>query len=217
MAEIVPAILTNDQSDFRHKYSLLFALGHYFKKLHVDFADGEFVRSKTVEPRDVVNFLRSSPFELGAHLMMENPGKHLKDLKEAGFKAVIIHFEAMGALAAEAFIAGALELGLTPGMAINPETPLPKAARFIKTLNLIQLMGVHPGRQGRSFIPETLERIREIKRLAKHATVVVDGGIKPGIARECAKAGADLIIAGSSILKATNPRLAIEFLTAEVH
>lgn len=216
MSEIIPAILTNDQSDFRHKYSLLFALGHFFRKLHVDFADGEFVRSRSVLPSELTGFLKASPFELCAHLMVENPGFYLKDLKMAGFSTAIFHLEALESLAAEAFISGALQLGLTPGIAINPETPLPKAGRYLKRVGKILLMGVHPGKQGRMFIPETLERIKEIRRLTRHVIIAVDGGIKPSIAKECARAGADEIIVGSAILHASNPRLAFELLTAEV-
>jgi ribulose-phosphate 3-epimerase len=215
MAQIIPAILTNDQSDFRHKYSMLFGLSHYFKHLHVDFGDGEFVSAKTILPADLGHFLKSSPFELTAHMMTENPGFYLKDIKAAGFSTVVFHLEAMDSLAAEAFIAGASQLGLSVGVAVNPETPLPKVARYLRRLNLIQLMGVHPGRQGRTFIPETIERIREIKRLTKHAVVAVDGGITPTNAKDCAKAGADQIIVGSAILKAHNPKLALELLLAE--
>ncbi|MGE5392560.1 MAG: hypothetical protein ACM3NH_02355 [Candidatus Saccharibacteria bacterium] len=215
MAQIVPAILTNDQSDFRHKYSMLFGLSHFFGKLHVDFADGEFVPAKTIRPADLGHFLKTAPFELTAHMMTETPGFYLKEIKAAGFRSVIFHFESMDSLATEAFISGASQIGLSVGIAINPETPLPKAARYLRNLNLIQLMGVHPGRQGRTFIPETVDRIREIKRLTKHAVVAVDGGITPTNARDCARAGADQIIVGSAILKANNPKLALELLTAE--
>ena len=93
MTEIVPAILTNDISDFRKKYAELFALGHHFKSLHVDFADGVFVPSQTIMPKDLF-FLANSPFNLVAHFMAYHPQNYFRAAEAAGFRTALIHFEA---------------------------------------------------------------------------------------------------------------------------
>src|SRR3989338_2413177 len=93
MAEIVPTILTNDISDFRKKYTELFALSHYFKKLHIDFIDGEYIANKTVMPKDLA-FLKSSPLTLIAHFMVYKPHLYFQDVKDANFSTVLVQYEA---------------------------------------------------------------------------------------------------------------------------
>jgi ribulose-phosphate 3-epimerase len=212
----VPAILTNDVSDFRKKYSELFVLSHYFTKLHIDFADNEFVNNKTIMPADL-SFLRNSPLTLMAHFMTYDPKQYFKDCAKAGFKFVFFHFEAFdNERQINETIKAAQDLGLTPGLAINPDTPLYKAAKLIQKMNLIQIMGIRPGFQGLEFMPSTISRIKELRALGKNAIICVDGGIKVGIAKQCAKAGADILIAGSAIVRSQNEETAIEALRSDV-
>jgi ribulose-phosphate 3-epimerase len=216
MSEIIPAILTNDISDFRKKYAELFALGHYFKKLHIDFVDGEYLPHKTVMPKDLPD-MNHSPFELMAHFMAYDPNQYFLVCKDLGFKWVIIHYEAFHLKTEiDDAIDAARKLGLKVGLAINPETKPYKIALFIKRVDMIQLMGVHPGAQGRPFEYETLEKVRELKKLTKNVIICVDGGAKIGIAKQIAEAGADWIIAGSAIAKSEHPKQSIEELLAEI-
>ncbi len=216
MAEIVPAILTNDISDFRKKYAELFALSHYFSKLHVDFIDGEFIHNKTVMPKDVL-FLKSSPLTLMAHFMTFEPHKYFEDAKEAGFSWVIMHFEAykQESELTEA-IRLARALGMKVGISINPETPLFMLGKFLTKVDLVQLMGIHPGFQARPFMPSTIEKIKELRALSKDVIISIDGGVKVGIARQCVKAGAQLLVAGSAILRSEDEELAVEALRADI-
>lgn len=216
MTEITPSILTNDISDFRKKYAELFALSHYFTKLHVDFADGKFVDAKTVMPVDL-GFLKSSPLTLIAHLMTLAPQKYFQDAKNIGFKWVIFHLEAFKKDAEiDEAIAKARDLGLKVGLALNPETPLHFAGRFLTKVDMIQLMGIHPGAQGRSFLVTVIEKIMELRSLSKNVIISVDGGVKIGIARQCVKAGADILVAGSAILRSEDEEMAIEALKADI-
>lgn len=215
MSEIIPAILTNDISDFRKKYAELFALSHYFTKLHVDFIDGEFLPNRTVMPDDLPKM--NSPFELMAHFMAYEPDQYFSHAKVLGFKWVIIHYEAFHLKTEiDLAIAAARKLGLKVGMAINPETKPYQIALFIKRVDMIQLMGVHPGEQGRPFEYETIEKVKELKKLTKNVIISVDGGAKVGIARQLAEAGADYIIAGSAIAKSPHPKQAIEELLEDI-
>lgn len=219
MTELVPAILTNDISDFRKKYAELFALSHHFNKLHIDFADGEFVDNKTLMPADL-QFLSAkdgSPLVLMGHFMTYNPQQYFGDAKKAGFEWAIIHYEAFqSAEEAVSAIGDGVIAGLKMGLAINPETPLAKTAKVLTKVKLVQLMGIHPGAQGRTFIPETLDRIRELKSLTQNVIIAVDGGEKLGIASQCVKAGADMIVVGSEILNATHPKEALEAFKREI-
>lgn len=214
MTEIIPAILTNDISDFRKKYAELFALSQYFTKIHVDFSDGDFIPEKTIEVKQL-NFLKPAS-ALIAHLMVTNPKDYFEDVKNAKFKFASFHFEAFEQdqdLADS--IKAAKALGLKVGLCINPETKLYEAGKFLNQIDFIQLMGVHPGGQGQAFDPSTIDKIREARKLLKYGIVCVDGGVKVGIVRECVLAGANWLTAGSAIWKSDNQRLAVEALQAD--
>jgi len=215
MPELIPAILSSDVSDFRKKYAELFALSQYFTKLHVDFVDGRFLPNKTLLPKDLPRM--NSPFELMAHFMTFNPEQYYGDIKALGFKWVIIHYESFHLKTEmDGAIEAARRLGLKVGLAINPETKPYQIALFIRRVDMVQLMGVHPGAQGRPFEYETLDKIKELKKLLKSVIICVDGGAKVGTARQIAEAGADWIIAGSVIAKASNPKQAVEDLLGDI-
>lgn len=216
MIEIAPAILTNDIADFRKKYAELFALSHHFKILHIDFIDGQFVSNNTVMPSDLV-FLKSSPLILHAHFMTVNPKQYFQAAKDSGFECVIFHLEALKSRSEILeTITAASSLGLKVGIALNPETPLHSLSDLIPKVALIQLMSIHPGKQGQEFLPETLARVRELRQLSKSVIISVDGGVKTGIAKQLVQAGADLLVAGSVILKSDNEEHAIEALQADI-
>src|SRR5258708_3395159 len=216
MTELIPAILTNDISDFRKKYAELFALSDHFTKLHVDFADGRFVDNKTIMPHDL-GFLKSSPFTLMAHFMTYKPQRYFWDAKKAGFKWILVHFEAPDNTAElEHIIDHAKSMRFQVGLVVNPETPLHSLGKFIEKVELIQLMGIHPGAQGREFIHETYSRVRGLRALSKNVIIAVDGGVKAVIAHNLTKAGVDILIAGSAITQAHDPKAAIEALIADI-
>lgn len=215
MSEIIPAILTNDVSDFRKKYAELFALSHYFTKLHIDFIDGHFLPDKTLLPEETP--VMKSPFTLFAHLMCYEPQQYFGTLKDQGYAWVMIQFEAFHLRTElDEAIDEAHDKGLKVGLVINPETKLYKAALFLRKVEAIQLMGVHPGAQGRPFEYETLEKIKELKKLLPNVIISVDGGAKLGIVKQLAEAGADWIIAGSAIVKSEHPKQEIEELVEEI-
>lgn len=215
MAEIAPAILTHDPGDFRKQYAELLPLAHLFRQLHVDFVDGKFLPTNTIMPGDSCRI--RAPFKAVAHLMVEEPQKYFAILKNEGYSTVLIHFEAYKD---KSMLFGAIQLaqtlGLQIGLAINPETKLHEVGGFLGKFSIIQLMGIHPGSQGKEFMPETLDKIRELKNLRKDAIIYVDGGMHPGPARECVEAGADVIVAGSYIVRSDHPKQAIEELLQDI-
>jgi ribulose-phosphate 3-epimerase len=215
MTEIVPAILTNDVEDFRKKYAELFALSHYFTKLHVDFIDGKFLPNKTILPGDGCRLKGHIKFI--AHFMTLDPKRYFAMAKNEGYSTVLFHLEAFEN---ESEILETIELARTlnlePGLVINPETPVLALEKYIHMVSLFQLMSVHPGKQGGKFISETLQRIKELRKLSKNAIICVDGGIKIGVAHKCAQAGANQLVAGSAILKAEDEEAAIEALKEDI-
>ncbi|MBI2607761.1 MAG: hypothetical protein HYW51_02965 [Candidatus Doudnabacteria bacterium] len=215
MAELAPAILTGDLSDFRKQYSELFALSHHFKQLHIDFIDGEYLPHKTLEVGSLDFF--QSPFSLTAHFMTFDPKQYFAAAKRVGFGTVLVQFDAFeNEEEVNASIVEAHKLNLHIGLVINPEVKLFEAAKYLDKVNLVQLMGIHPGAQGREFKKETIEKIKELKKLKKNAIIAVDGGVKVGIARKCVEAGADIIVAGSAIAKSANKKQTIEELIKDI-
>ena len=215
MVEVVPAILTNDVSDFRKKYADLAALGEYFSKLHIDFVDGQFLPEKSLLPDDLKFF--KSPFTLIGHFMTHNPQQYFQTIKQIGFSWAVVQFEAF-ANEEEALIAieEGKKLGLHMGIVLGIQTPLYAAAKTIKKVEMVQLMGVQPGAQGRTFEVSTLNKIAELKSLTTNVIIAVDGGIKLGVAGKCARSGANMIIVGSAIVHATHPKESLEAFKREL-
>ncbi|OGE74215.1 MAG: hypothetical protein A3I07_03055 [Candidatus Doudnabacteria bacterium RIFCSPLOWO2_02_FULL_42_9] len=215
MTELAPAILTNDISDFRKKYSDLFGLSQYFRILHVDFMDDVFVDRTTVMP-DALDFLKSSPLILMAHFMTMMPQQYFEKAKEIGFKQVIFHYEAVDEPDMDQVIAHGKNLGFQIGIAINPETAVHRLGKYLQKVDMVQVMGIHPGAQGREFIPSIIDKVEELRSLSKTLIIVVDGGVKVGVAHDVAEAGANIIVAGSSILQSPNEQEALESLRKDI-
>jgi ribulose-phosphate 3-epimerase len=214
MTEIIPAILTNDIADFKQKYAELFGLSAYFTKLHIDFIDGEFLPDKTIGIKDLDGF--KSPLTLIGHFMANDPKQYFADAKKNGFAYVTFHFEALKTPEeVSETIETAKQLGLKVGLVLNPETKLYEAGKFLDKVDLIQLMSIHPGAQGRPFDVTTFDRIKEVRNLVKNAIICIDGGIKVELVRGCVLAGANWLVAGSAIWQADNQKMAIQALEAE--
>jgi ribulose-phosphate 3-epimerase len=190
------------------------ALSHYFTKLHVDFIDGKFLPNRTLMPSDLRFF--KSPFALIAHLMVEDPAQYFEILKQIGFAWAVIPYEAYEPVELLSVLKIADHMGLRAGISLNPQTHLHQAAKVIKRAKMIQLMGVHPGAQGRAFEPGTLDKIAELKSLTSNVIIAVDGGMKPNIAAECQKRGADWIVVGSAIMGSDHPKVALDEFRLEL-
>jgi ribulose-phosphate 3-epimerase len=215
MAELVPAILTNDVNDFRKQYAELFALSHYFKRLHVDFIDGEYLPNKTLT-MDQLDFLDSS-FVLGAHFMTLNPKQYFEEAKKIGFEWGLFHLDVFNHEQEILNTIGEAErLGLKTALALNPSISLHSAAEFLDKVHAIQIMGVHPGAQGRAFDEKVIEKVRELKSLKKNAIISVDGGVSVQNAKQLVQAGADILVVGSAIAKSQNKKQTIEELLREI-
>lgn len=201
MSRIIPAILVQNENDFRKQVSLAAA---FAPMIQIDVLDGTMIPERAWNnAKAALGMHLSIPFE--AHLMVNDPELKVPAWIKAGAERVIIHAEASGRLGFS------LELirhaNRLAGIAINPETELEVIKEFASFIDHIQLMGVHPGAQGREFIPETIDRVRALKRAYPHLTIGVDGGITGAshIVSELIKAGADDLVVGSAIWTAPSP------------
>ena len=166
--------------------------------LHWDVMDGHFVPNLSYGPMVIgrVRPLTETPFD--AHLMISDPAKYLDEYIKAGCESITFHLEAVPEPVA--LLREIRGKGVVAGLAINPETPFTEAERFLKECDLFLVMSVHPGFGGQKFIPEVVSKIRDARALAGDDLIIsVDGGIGRSTIAECAQAGCDVFVAGSSV------------------
>jgi ribulose-phosphate 3-epimerase len=167
--------------------------------LHCDVMDGHFVPNITFGPDTIAAFRKATKLPLDVHLMIERPDVYAERFIEAGADHLIVHLEAHHDVAKTlALIRGC---GKGAGLGINPETPAEKALPFLGQIDELLVMTVHPGFGGQAFLPEMLPKVRALRAAAKDLRIIVDGGINPETGRQCVEAGANILVAGSSLFR----------------
>ena len=199
--EVEPSLYAADFSRLGEQVDALLAAG--CRIFHWDVGDGHFIPPITMGPivlESIAERVHEAGGVLDCHLMVEEPAKHVQQFAEAGADSVTVHLEACDDL--PAVVALAREHGLQVGLAFNPDTPVDDAARAARAaeVDLVLCMSVHPGYSGQAFIPESLERVRELRSLVPKAMhVQVDGGVGPDNIRALHDAGASLFVAATAI------------------
>ena len=170
---------------------------------HFDVGDGHFIPPITMGPvvlKSIAGQVHEAGGVLDCHLMVEAPGRHFEQFREAGGDSVTVHFEVVSDLPAA--VALAREQGLQIGLAFNPESSVDEAAAAaIETgVDLVLCMSVHPGYSGQEFIAGSTERVRRLRELLPESMLVqVDGGVGPENIAELRDAGATLFVAATAI------------------
>jgi ribulose-phosphate 3-epimerase len=172
--------------------------------IHIDVMDGHFVPNITIGPL-VVKALRPLADQTGAildvHLMIENPGQYAAAFAKAGADIITVHVEATAHL--HRVVQSIRELGVKPGVTLNPATPLSALEEILPDVDLVLIMSVNPGFGGQSYIPGSTDKIRRLRQMldaiGSTADLEVDGGVKTHNAAEIAAAGANVLVAGSAI------------------
>ncbi|MDP3948183.1 MAG: ribulose-phosphate 3-epimerase [bacterium] len=198
MVQIIPAILDKTPEDFaNHIQQLRDSASFKEGWVHIDFADNEFVQNGTIGT-DVVAEV-STNLNKEAHLMVAHPLQWIDKLKEAGFKRVIFHFESKDDVGE--CIDNIKALGMEVGVALNIDTPIEKLEPFKDKIDLVLIMAIVPGFQGQPFLPEALNKIRDLKQLNWPIRISVDGAVRDTNAKQIIEAGIDQLTVGSYLLK----------------
>jgi len=177
--------------------------------LHIDVMDGHFVPNITFGPL-VVDALRPLSDETGVlldvHLMIQDPDCYIEDFVNAGADIVTVHVETCTHL--HRTIQFIKEIGAKAGVTLNPATSLSTIEQILPDIDLALIMSVNPGFGGQKYIPASTTKIRSLRQMldsiSSNAWLEVDGGVYPGNAAEVVQAGADVLVAGSSIFSGTN-------------
>ena len=171
--------------------------------IHVDVMDGHFVPNISFGPAVTAAVGRNTNRPLDVHLMISEPDRYLEAFAEAGARVLTVHWEACPHL--HRTVQRIRELGVAPGVAINPATPVHVLEDLLPDLQLVLIMSVNPGFGGQHFIPRSLSRIRQARSLIEAANsparLEVDGGVTPDNAAAVVAAGADVLVAGSAVFR----------------
>jgi ribulose-phosphate 3-epimerase len=182
--------------------------------IHVDVMDGRFVPNITIGPVVVKAIRAATKSVVDVHLMIVEPEKYVQAFAEAGADVITVHAEASTHL--HRTLQQIRALGKRAGVSFNPHTP-PDCLRYVlPNVDLILVMSVNPGFGGQSFIPSAIDKLAQIRTMIDASgfdiDLEVDGGVKPGTARQVIDAGADVIVAGSAIFNQGDYAAAIEAL-----
>lgn len=174
---------------------------------HLDVMDGKFVPNISFGPM-IIEFIRKATTKVcDVHLMIEEPEKYVEQFKNAGADILTVHIEACTHLHRN--IQQIKSLGMKAGIALNPHTPINSLVDIIQDVDLICLMSVNPGFGGQKFISQTLEKITQLRSLCNikglQTLIEIDGGVTVENAPSIIQAGADVLVAGNTVFKSSNP------------
>ena len=199
MKLIAPSILSADFSRLGEEVKAVERVGADW--IHVDVMDGHFVPNITIGTLVVEAVKRVTELPLDVHLMIEDPDQYLEDFARAGSTLMTVQVEAC--VHVHRTIQAIKALDVKAGVALNPATPLSTIEWILEDVDLVLIMSVNPGFGGQKFIPQALQKIRDLKAMirAKNPNVLieVDGGINQETIQSAADAGADVFVAGSAI------------------
>ena len=171
--------------------------------LHIDVMDGVFVPSISFGMPVVKTIRKTTNIVFDVHLMIVEPERYVKEFAECGADSITFHLEA--AEDADELIDQIHDLGCKAGMSIKPQTPVEVVRKHLSRLDMLLLMTVEPGFGGQKYIPESTERLRQLRQMADEINpaldIQVDGGITTDNVRMVLDAGANVIVAGSAVFK----------------
>lgn len=174
---------------------------------HIDVMDGRFVPNISFGLPVIKAIKKLSKKPLDVHLMIVEPEHYFLEFKNAGADILSVHYETSTHL--HRSLQAIKALGMKAGVAINPHTPVALLADIINDIDLVCMMSVNPGFGGQSFIPNTLNKIKELRSIitAKNATTLIeiDGGVTLDNAAEIVAAGADVLVAGNTVFSSADP------------
>jgi ribulose-phosphate 3-epimerase len=174
---------------------------------HLDVMDGRFVPNISFGPMLIEFFRKATTKICDVHLMIEEPGNYAEAFKKAGADILSVHIEACPHLHRN--IQQIKSLGMQASVAINPHTPVDALKDVLADIDMVCMMSVNPGFGGQSFIPHTLLKIKQLRKMIDEQSlkvkIEVDGGVTLNNAKSIIDAGADVLVAGNTVFKSADP------------
>ncbi len=202
--QISPSILSADFSQLGVEIKRLEEGGA--DMIHVDVMDGHFVPNLTIGPPVIKALRKQCDLKFDVHLMISPVHKYIESYADAGADIITIHPEATDNL--EASILKIRELNKKVGVSLNPESKIDLIRGFLDKIDLILIMSVNPGFGGQKFMPEVLEKIKELKTIQNDNNldfdIEIDGGINFDNCKDAIEAGANILVSGTTIFKSNN-------------
>ena len=202
--QISPSILAADFSQLGIEIKRLEKAGA--DMIHVDVMDGHFVPNLTIGPPVIKTLRNYTKLPFDVHLMIKPVHKYIKDYAEAGADIITIHPEATEDL--KNSIKHIQELGKKVGISLNPETKIDIIKEFLNQIDLVLIMSVNPGFGGQKFMPEVLDKIKDLKKIREQKNldfdIEIDGGINFDNCKDAIDAGANILVSGTTVFKSND-------------
>jgi len=206
--KIAPSILSAEPARLNEEVK---EIEPYSDLIHVDIMDGKFVPPVSFAPSEIKAVKTKLPKDV--HLMVQNPEiKFIDDFADAGANIITIHAE--GCKDINKAIEKIRKKGIKVGISINPPTSLGVIKPYLNKVDMVLIMSVNPGYPGQKFIPDVLPKIKELRKLKPNLDIEIDGGINKETVKQAVDAGANVIVAGSSIFGQKDRKKAVEELRA---